>query len=51
MNKVMGGAKNTCPNRTFSAARPQIVAAIRLADFGQPQPATALMITGPVPVR
>ena len=51
MNRVLGGAENTCPNRTYRVARPQIMAAIRRAKSGQPQLATALMITGPAQVR
>ena len=26
MNRVLGGAENTCPNRTYRVARPQIMA-------------------------
>ena len=51
MNRVLGSPQNTCPNRTYKAARPQILAAIRRARTGQPHPATALIISGPARVR
>jgi UrcA family protein len=51
IDKVMGGARNTCPNRTYRVARPQIMAAIRRANSGQPQPALALVVAAPTAAR
>ena len=51
MNKVMGGAQNTCPNRTYRVARPHIMAAIRRATSGQPHQATALTVAAPARAR
>lgn len=51
MNRVLGGAENTCPNRTYRVARPQVLAALRRARNGQPHPATALTISVPALVR
>ena len=44
-------AGDTCPNRTYRVARPEIIAAIRRANSGQPHPATALIVRGPVRTR
>ncbi len=51
MNRVLGGPENTCPNRTYRVARPQITAVIRRAMAGQPQLTTAFVITAPTMAR
>jgi UrcA family protein len=44
---ALGGADGNCPNSTYRAAQPQIRVAIERAKSGQPQLATALVISGP----
>jgi UrcA family protein len=50
IDKVMGGPRNTCPNRTYRVARPQVMAAIRRATSGQPT-TTAMIVTAPATAR
>lgn len=47
MNMVMGGPQNTCPNRTYRAARPQIMAAIGRATSNRRQMASAVVVAAP----
>lgn len=46
-----GDPSGNCPNSTYRAARPQIMAAIRRAQSGAPHPSTALIIAAPAPAR
>jgi UrcA family protein len=48
---AVGDAERNCPNSTYRAARPQITAAIRHANSGLPQTATAVVIAAPGPAR
>jgi UrcA family protein len=44
---AVGDSSGNCPNSTYSAARPQITAAIRRAKSGLPHTAMSLVVAAP----